>query len=83
MSVFNEAENRLIRAGFIPGRVTTKLITKVGSRARAIIEEAEQGGYGTIVMGRRGMSVIEEFFMGRVSNKVIHLAKEKAVWIVT
>ena len=83
MPVFDEAENRLINAGLIPGQVTTSLITGISSRAGAIIEEARQGGYGTIAIGRRGMSKVEEFFMGRVSNKVIHLAKETAVWVVT
>jgi len=83
MPVFDEAENRLINAGFIPSQVNTSLITGVSSRAGAIIKEAKQGGYGTIAIGRRGMSKVEEFFMGRVSNKVIHLAKETAVWVVT
>ena len=83
MPVFDEAENRLINAGLIPSQVTTSLITGISSRAGAIIEEARQGGYGTIAIGRRGMSKVEEFFMGRVSNKVIHLAKETAVWVVT
>ena len=61
----------------------TKLVTGARSRASGIIEEAEEGGYGTIVVGRRGMSGVEEFFMGSVSNKVLHLAKEMAVWIVS
>ena len=41
-----------------------------------------EGGYGTIVVGRRGLSKVYEFFMGRVSDKVLHLAKDMAVWIV-
>ena len=61
----------------------TKLITGVASRAGAIVEEAKKGSYGTIVVGRRGLSKVEEFFMGRVSNKVIHLAKEMAVWVIS
>jgi hypothetical protein len=36
-----------------------------------------------IVVGRRGLSRVEEFFMGRVSDKVLQLAKEMAVWVVT
>ena len=64
-------------------RVEIKLRTGMGSRAGAIIEQAKLGGYGTIVLGRRGLSKIPEFFIGRVSNKVIQMAKERAVWIVT
>ena len=81
--VFTEALGRLEKVGFSKDRVTTKIVTGVASRARAIVEKAKAGGYGTIVVGRRGLSRVEEFFMGRVSNKVIQLAKEMAVWVVS
>jgi nucleotide-binding universal stress UspA family protein len=80
--VFEEANGRFAKAGLNSDRVTTKIVTGAPSRARAIVEEAKSGGYGTIVVGRRGLSRVEEFFMGRVSNKVIQLAKEMAVWVV-
>ena len=53
-----------------------------GSRAGTIVDEARRGGFGTIVVGRRGLTKVEEFFMGRVSNKVLQMAREMAVWIV-
>jgi nucleotide-binding universal stress UspA family protein len=81
-SVFQEAFSRLEKAGVSPSQITTRLATKVRSRAGAIIDEALKGGYGTIVVGRRGISYVEEFSMGRVSNKIIHLAKQLAVWVV-
>jgi nucleotide-binding universal stress UspA family protein len=82
-SVFEEATGRLEKAGFGRNQVTTRMATGVLSRAGAIIEEALKGGYGTIVVGRRGLSHVEEFSMGRVSNKIIHMAKEMAVWVVS
>ena len=82
-SVFAEASTRLEKAGLSRGQITTRLAKGVRSRAGAIIEEALKGGYGTIVVGRRGISYVEEFSMGRVSNKIIHLAKELAVWVVS
>lgn len=80
--VLDNAKQRLMNAGFDANRVTTKFITGVSSRAGAIVEQAQVGGYGTIVVGRRGLSKVQEFLMGRVSNKVLHLAQDKAVWIV-
>lgn len=62
--------------------VQTRVVTGVSSRAAAIVQAAETEGMGTIVMGRRGLSRVEEFFMGRVSNKVVQLAKKHTVWIV-
>ncbi len=82
-SVFDEAKTRLTNSGLDPSHIKTKFIPGAGSRSIAIYEEAKQGGYGTIALGRRGLSKVEEFFMGRVSNKVIHMAKEMAVWVVS
>ncbi len=81
--VFEEACSHLEKAGIDRNQITTELATGVLSRAGAVVEEALQGGYGTIVVGRRGLSYVEEFNMGRVSNKIIHMAKEMAVWVVS
>ena len=80
--VFDEAKGALIISGFNPDRITTKIVTGVRSRAAAVAQEARDGGYGTIVVGRRGLSRVRDFLMGRVSHKLIHLAKNQAVWIV-
>jgi len=81
--VFDEAKRRLINYGFKSDYVTSKVIAGVSSPPRAIVQEAEQGGYSPIVIGRRGMSKLQEFFMGSVSNQVIQLGVEQAVWVVT
>ena len=81
-TVFDKAKIRLVKAGFDPERVTTNLITGVSSRSVAILREARQGEYGTIVVGRRGRTKVAEFSMGRVCRKVVQLAKNKAVWVV-
>jgi nucleotide-binding universal stress UspA family protein len=82
VAVFAEAKNRLMKFGFESNQISDKMITGVASRAAAIVEEAKRGGYGSIVVGRRGLSNVPEFFIGRVSNKVIRLAKNHAVWVV-
>jgi len=81
-SVFEEAHLYLEKAGFNRNQITTKLVAGVKSRALAISMEALNGAYGTIVVGRRGLSNVEEFNIGRVSNKVIQMAREIAVWVV-
>jgi nucleotide-binding universal stress UspA family protein len=80
--VYEEAMKRLQKTGVNPDLIATKTVTGVASRAKAIVDEARKGDFGTIVVGRRGLSRVEEFFMGRVSNKVLQLAKEMAVWVV-
>lgn len=81
-SVFETASRHLEKAGFNRNQIDLKTVTGAHSRAAVIITEALKGGYGTIVVGRRGLTNVEEFIMGRVSNKVIHMAREMAVWVV-
>lgn len=82
-AVFDEAKRRLVDYGFKSDHVTSKVITGAESPQRTIVREAEQGGYSPIVIGRRGLSKFQEFFMGSVSNQVIQLGVEQAVWVVT
>ena len=81
--VFKEAFRHLEKAGFNSNQIATRMIAGVPSRAGAIVVEALKKEYGTIVIGRRGLSHVEEFCMGRVSNKVLQMAREMAVWVVT
>jgi len=81
--IFNKAKDRLAAAKLDPNKISTKLVTMVNSRAGAIVEEAVTNGFGTIVVGRRGLSKVQEFLMGRVSNKVLQLAGSMAVWVVS
>ncbi len=81
-SRFEEAKTTLMESSFIENRISTKIITGVQSRAAAIVKEARQGDYETIVLGRRGLSQVRTFFIGRVTNKVIHMARDRTVWVV-
>jgi nucleotide-binding universal stress UspA family protein len=78
----DKARKKLIANGSQPQQVTTNLVTGVSSRAGAIVAETKQENCGTIVMGRRGQSKVRDFFIGRVTNKVIYLARDRTVWII-
>ena len=81
--IFKAAAGILTAGGFAESDIFSKTITGVLSRAGAIVDEAEKGGWGTIVLGRRGLSRVKEFFIGRVSNKVIYAGRKDTVWLVT
>ena len=81
-AVFDYAKTRLIDSGIKIDQINTQIIAGAKSRADAIVKEAKQCGYGTIVVGRRGISDVHHFSMGRVSNKVIQLAGGQTVWVV-
>jgi nucleotide-binding universal stress UspA family protein len=82
-AVFDRAKRCLTNAGFKVNQITTKITTDAQSRAEAIIQEAREQDYGTIVIGRRGLSKVQEFLMGRVSSKIIQTVRNRAVWVVT
>ena len=76
-----QAKAKLTDAGFTPENVTMKSQAKKLGVARDIVREAESG-YDIIVMGRRGLSAIKEFFLGSISQKVLSQAKDISVLMV-
>jgi nucleotide-binding universal stress UspA family protein len=77
-----KAEEMLVKAGISESQISKKIVDGSRSAASDILEEARENGYGTIVMGRRGISGVQEFFMGSVSSKVLQNATGMALWIV-
>ena len=79
---FDKARAALVSRGVDPATVDQKIVRGAAHTAQAIMEEAKKGKYDTILVGRRGLSKVEEYIMGRVSSRVIHMAKDKSVWVV-
>ncbi len=76
-----QARERLLSAGFSYADIHIKIETKKRGIARDIAEEAEQG-YDLVVIGRRGISGVRDYFLGSVSQKVLHLAKNVSLLFV-
>jgi nucleotide-binding universal stress UspA family protein len=72
----------LVRAGWRPADIAVKIHKKRRGIARDILKEARDGGYDTLVIGRRGLSGIKEFLFGSVSNKILQMAEGMAVVLV-
>jgi len=81
-SMLRHYSERLERAGVAPARVTIKCTTESSSRSEDILREARAGRYGTIILGRRGLSRVGQFITGRVTSKVLSQADGLAVWLV-
>jgi nucleotide-binding universal stress UspA family protein len=77
-----KAREVLTANGFAEDQVRLKSEAKKRGIARDIVAEA-QAGYDLIVLGRRGLAGIREFFMGSVSQKVLSLAQDPPVLIVS
>jgi nucleotide-binding universal stress UspA family protein len=76
-----KAKDILLKAGFDEKNIEIKTHMKKRGIARDIIDESQRG-YDLLVMGRRGISGIREFFLGSVSHKVFTLSKDISVLII-
>lgn len=75
MEIFAPAERILQekRNGRDGMRIHTKLAdVAYPDVGLVIIEEVKEGGYDTLVLGRRGLSMLKEFIFGSLTSKVIH-----------
>ena len=81
-AMFNKCRDCLVKAGMAADHIDCMCRFGSMSRSADILMEARKGGYGTIVLGRRGISKVREFLMGRVTNKVLNGAEGLAVWVV-
>ena len=82
MTLFRKLKDKLAAYGVSPEKISFKVKIGALSRAEAIVHEAKKDEYGTIVMGRKGLSQVHEFLMGRVTNKVIYTGHKYTIWII-
>jgi nucleotide-binding universal stress UspA family protein len=79
---FAESTEVLKKAGLKPEQIRSKFVVKASEVAEAILEEVALGRYDTLIVGRRGLSRVREFFLGSVSTKVVREARGCAVCVV-
>jgi nucleotide-binding universal stress UspA family protein len=82
--IFGPAKKILEETGGCTGpTVRTEVATDIQLGVpRTIMNEVKEGGYDTLVLGRRGRSMLREFMFGGVTSKVIHHIKDCAIWII-
>ncbi len=81
--VLEEGGQILLSSGMDKDNIKTSMVWASGpSIASEIMKVQQQGGFGTVAVGRRGVSKAEEFLFGSVSSKVVHYARNCTVWVV-
>ena len=88
--LFEDAEDMLGQAktyledrGIPAFAIRTSLEKTASGVARTILNTAREGAFGTIVVGRRGISRAKRFLFGSVSNKIVQHARDMAVWVIS
>lgn len=77
-----KAREMLIEAGLTHEQIATRVVSGGRSPADDILKEARSKGYGTIVLGRRGLSGLKAFVFGSVTRKILHQSAGLSIWLV-
>jgi nucleotide-binding universal stress UspA family protein len=77
---FPAARAKLHEAGFRDDQIETRTAATLVSVADTILKAAREGGFGAIIMGRRGIN--KSFFGGKVSYTVSQKISNAALWLV-
>jgi len=78
----DEASKVLQKAGLKAEQILERHHPKNIGTARDIVWEADKEGYDAMVLGKRGLSKIEEFFLGSITNEVLEISVNHPVWVV-
>ncbi len=70
------------RNGIAPDQVTTEVKISTTNPAAEVLNCARKGMFDALVIGRRGVSKIEELIMGSVSGAMLEKCRDVPVWIV-
>jgi nucleotide-binding universal stress UspA family protein len=77
-----KARSKLLQAGLAENQISVKVIDGSRSAARDILNEAEENAIGTVILGRKGYSNVEDYSMGSTTKKLLDRASDMAVCIV-
>ena len=77
-----EAKENLTQGGIPDDRIETRLIQGAESRAGALLETARAAKCDTIVLGRKGVSDVEAFDLGRIPRKIIYASRKFTIWLI-
>lgn len=81
--IFSEGRAILKECGVDSQTIDT--VTRMASGetiSQTILDVQKEGEYGTVVVGKRGVSRAEEFLFGSISNALVHSSGEFTVWVV-
>ncbi|MBF0235966.1 MAG: hypothetical protein HQK65_23470 [Desulfamplus sp.] len=77
----NNAKQVCTQLGFLPENMNTKLQNRLFSKVSDIIQEGEKGLYDAVIIGRRGLTMIEKMFDESVSEELFQQTFTFPLWL--
>jgi nucleotide-binding universal stress UspA family protein len=62
--------------------IEIKIATKEKGVAEDILEEVVRGEYGSIILGKRGISRARQLLFGSVSSYIVQHTEDCGVWVI-
>ncbi|WDP83867.1 MAG: universal stress protein [Desulfobacter sp.] len=80
--MFDLSMDYFLEAGFSSDQISFEIMQNEKNPTHCILNKARYGNYGTIVVGRRGLTPLKRLMFNRVGNKIFRNADNHVVWIV-
>lgn len=80
--MFDLPMSYFLEAGFSSDQVSFEIVAGGKNPTHCILDKAKYGNYGTIIIGRRGLTPLKRLMFNRVGNKIFQNADNHVVWIV-
>ncbi len=82
-SIFAKSEHILLEAGISLDIIQRVIQMATGKTiSQTILDVQLEGGFGTVVVGKRGVSKAEEFLFGSISNALARYSCRFTTWVV-
>ncbi len=82
--IFSESRKILAGHNVADAKMSTICLMATGKTfSKTILQVRKEGDFGTVVLGKRGISKAEEFLFGSVSNAVVRESNDFTVWVVS
>lgn len=78
----SQAKHCLVDSGFSFNQLCCEVIEENEDMSTTIVKKANDEKFTTIVIGRRGLNIYQEFVTRRVGEKIFQLAEHLTVWVV-
>jgi nucleotide-binding universal stress UspA family protein len=77
-----KAKETFLQAGFPEKQITVKVIEGSENAVNDILKETRNDDFGMIILGRRGVSAVREFFLEYSVGKILTSPTGTAIWVV-
>ena len=81
-SILEKHKARMVGMGISEERIETATQKKIMGTCKDILDSAHKGLFDAIIVGRRGLSRIQETLMGSITTKLVGHSRVVPLWVV-